>query len=275
MTHRLLTPLLLTAALAAANSGARADEKWTTFENCTVDEKDYRDGDSLHVKNEKGREYIFRLYFVDAPETNDRFPDRLAQQGEYFGGLTPDEVIRVGEDAAKFTDKFLSGKFTVHTRYHDALGGSSKKRYYAIIEKDGVSLAEALVERGYARIFGVDVTPPGAATEKAYLLRLKGKENEARKAGLGGWAKTARGRGQNARGAAPAAWRVEEQDATTRVAAVLQSASPPHGVTGTLPAGTAVRVLGASAFPTKVRVRFGKPDGTQAEALCERSALGL
>jgi endonuclease YncB( thermonuclease family) len=265
LAMRLLPILLLFWREASA-------AEWTTFENCVLVEKDYRDGDSFHVKNEKGRKYEFRLYFVDSPETDKRFPDRLKEQGDYFGGLTEEEVLLVGEKAAEFTEKFLKGTFTVHTKYSNT--PNNKGRYYAILEKDGVSLAEALVEKGLARIYGVEVTPPGAATEKAYELRLKGKENQAKKDGLGGWAKSAKARAAQARGAEPAAWKVEEQDANTRVQAVLLSALPPHGVIGTLRQGEPVRVLGSSTNPGKVRIRFNR-NGQPAEALVDRTALGL
>jgi hypothetical protein len=47
------------------------------------------DGDSFHLEH-GGRVHEFRLYFADAPEKK-RHPlngDRLAEQGQYFGGLS-------------------------------------------------------------------------------------------------------------------------------------------------------------------------------------------
>ena len=40
-----------------------------------------------------------RLYFVDAPETNPRYPERTREQAEYFGA-TLDQVMTVqrGQD---------------------------------------------------------------------------------------------------------------------------------------------------------------------------------
>jgi endonuclease YncB( thermonuclease family) len=185
------TGLLLAWLLVLAPS-VRAD-KWTTFEDCTLIERDANDGDSFHVRNAKKRAYLFRLYFVDTPETDRRYPDRLREQGEYFGGLAEREVLALGKEAAEFADRWLrEGPFTVHTQYHDARGASDKKRYFAILERDGKPLADHLVENGYARIHGLFVTPPGAATEKAYGLRLRGLEKEAKKAGRGGWSKGAR-----------------------------------------------------------------------------------
>src|SRR5437867_1151686 len=65
------------------------------------------DGDSFHVRA-KGKEHIFRLYFVDTPETDMDFPDRVAEQANYFG-ITPQQAVHVGRMAADFTRKQLAG----------------------------------------------------------------------------------------------------------------------------------------------------------------------
>ena len=62
---------------------ARADEHWVTYKDCRYLPNVANDGDSFHVRA-AGREYIFRLYFVDAPETDMRIPDRVAEQAKYF-----------------------------------------------------------------------------------------------------------------------------------------------------------------------------------------------
>ena len=96
-----LLPLLflLTAA-------AQAERDWTTFEECTLIEDPSNDGDSFHARF-KTREYVARLYFVDSPETDTRYPDRVKEQGDYFGGLSEKETLRVGKKAAEFTEKWL------------------------------------------------------------------------------------------------------------------------------------------------------------------------
>ena len=126
---------------------AHAVRDWTTFEDCTLIEDPANDGDSFHVRY-KEREYVVRLYFVDCPETDSRYPDRVKEQGDYFGGLSEKETMRVGKKATEFTEKWLKGgSFTMHTRYEDAQGASSKKRYYVWIEKDDKILAEDLVRQ--------------------------------------------------------------------------------------------------------------------------------
>ena len=48
------------------------------------------DGDSFHV-SVNGKEYIFRLYFVDTPEVDTEFPQRVKEQARYFG-ITPEQA---------------------------------------------------------------------------------------------------------------------------------------------------------------------------------------
>ena len=79
----LLTALVLTDTVAVA-----ALAYWTTLANCQLQPNPAHDGDSFHVRC-NGREYIFRLYFVDALETDNSVPDRVAQQAAYFGISKP------------------------------------------------------------------------------------------------------------------------------------------------------------------------------------------
>ena len=81
--------------LAIATAGASGD--WVTLENCRLVPNPANDGDSFHVRaNDK--EYIFRLYLVDAPETDAVNPARLIEQAKHFGISVP-QVIEVGEAA--------------------------------------------------------------------------------------------------------------------------------------------------------------------------------
>src|SRR5438477_7958377 len=47
-------------------------------------------------------EYLFRLYFVDAPETDEMSPKRLIEQAKYFA-ITVPQAIEVGREAKEFT----------------------------------------------------------------------------------------------------------------------------------------------------------------------------
>ena len=118
--------LLLPAPARAAVSG-----KWNKLENCTLADG-YMDGDSFHIhhldKSNKGRDIIIRLYFVDTPETDKTHPERNKDQADYFG-IKDSQVVPVGQLGKKFTQKVLKGeRFTVWTRWEDAMGSSQQKR---------------------------------------------------------------------------------------------------------------------------------------------------
>ena len=68
--HMLWPALLL---LAWGATPASAERKWRLKENCRVLENESNDGDSFHVKWNT-QKYIFRLLFVDCPETDQRIP---------------------------------------------------------------------------------------------------------------------------------------------------------------------------------------------------------
>src|SRR5207249_8387835 len=95
---------------------------WVVLENCRLITNPANDGDSFHA-SAVAREYIFRLYLVDAPETDEMTPGRLVQQAKYFG-ITVPQAIEVGRAAKEFTREKLSEPFTVFTRMSDALGQS-------------------------------------------------------------------------------------------------------------------------------------------------------
>jgi endonuclease YncB( thermonuclease family) len=118
------------------------------------------DGDSFHVFHE-GKEYIFRLYQADAPETNLRSKDRVKEQMEAFG-LDQAGVLKAGKEAAEFSAKLLSKPFRVVTRFEDAQGDSDLSRQYAIVRPAGQKkdLAELLVESGLARVHGMPTDAP-------------------------------------------------------------------------------------------------------------------
>src|SRR5688572_24648753 len=81
------------AALLLALACHAQERKWTTLDCAYLADKS-NDGDSFLTQC--GRERFFvRLYFVDAPETDMDFPDRVRQQYDYFG-ITADELTRGG-----------------------------------------------------------------------------------------------------------------------------------------------------------------------------------
>jgi endonuclease YncB( thermonuclease family) len=52
--------------------------------NCQYVANPSNDGDSFRVRSGTN-EFIVRLYFVDAPETNLLYAERTREQSEYFG----------------------------------------------------------------------------------------------------------------------------------------------------------------------------------------------
>ena len=174
--------------LAIADLGASGD--WITLENCRLVPNPANDGDSFHVRvNEK--DYLFRLYFVDAPETDAANPARLIAQAKHFGISVP-QIIEMGEAAKEFTQEKLAEPFTVVTRMANAMGRSNTARFYAFVQTKEGDLGEQLVANGLARIYGRRVTPFEASSSAAERQKLEELEAEAKQHKLGGWATTPR-----------------------------------------------------------------------------------
>ena len=174
-----LPALLVTSPVPAA-------ERWYTFRGCSLLNNPANDGDSFHVRHGRN-EYIFRLYFVDTPESDGQIPERVRQQAEHWNMSTQD-VVRLGRTAADFTRKVLRGEFTVLTRFEDAMGQSRLKRFYAVVTAENESLDEALIRNGLAGVYGEIVDLPDGTPARDHVQRLKALEREARKQKAGGWA---------------------------------------------------------------------------------------
>jgi endonuclease YncB( thermonuclease family) len=179
------TTIALLLSVVLAQSWAAEPKKWVTLTNCQyVDGKD-NDGDSFRVRCGTN-EFIVRLYFVDAPETNLRYPERTREQSEYFG-VTIDETMKAGRKARDTVRELLREPFVVCTRRAIAGGRSIEPRYSAFIEVGGKSLAELLVSQGLARRKGVIVNLPTGVNWKVYAEKLQALESEARQKRLGIW----------------------------------------------------------------------------------------
>ncbi|MGE9291771.1 MAG: helix-hairpin-helix domain-containing protein [Puniceicoccales bacterium] len=177
---------LLTFVFCALPLAAKSGE-WEILEGARLEKGSYHDGDSFHVRH-KGKDYVFRLFYVDTPETDSRYPERIQGQAKYFS-ISADEVIELGEEAKEFAEDFLRGSFTVYTDWSDGWGYGT--RYRAIIMKDGEDLGAALVSNGLARASGFVPDTPWPGYKKSvwdyrnYLNKLKDK---AERKGIGGWA---------------------------------------------------------------------------------------
>jgi len=86
--------LLALAIVCVAHVSARVSQDWIVLENCRLISNLANDGDSFHA-SAGAREYIFRLYMVDAPETDEMNPTRLVEQAKYFA-ITVPKAIEVG-----------------------------------------------------------------------------------------------------------------------------------------------------------------------------------
>jgi len=171
---------------AAVNGYARDGSKeWIVLKNCQLIPNPANDGDSFHV-SAGPNEYLFRLYFVDAPETDEMTPRRLVDQAKYFATTVP-QAIEVGRTAKEFTRQKLSEPFTVFTRMSDAMGQSRLERFYAFVQTSQGDLGEQLVRNGLARNYGFKTVPPGLSSSRIELGKLQQFENEARQEKIGAW----------------------------------------------------------------------------------------
>ncbi len=182
--------IVLAAALGLAGVLGAADlvtpGKWETLNGCRFVPENYSDGDSFHVKYGQ-REFIFRLYFVDAPETDKGFPDRNAEQCEHFG-ITAAQLKKAGDEAKAFAGDWMSKPFVITTRWQNAMGRSALPRYYAMVEVAGKDLAELLVSHGWARAKGTVAVPPTGGKARDQMDKLRKLEAEAKARRLGIWA---------------------------------------------------------------------------------------
>lgn len=185
----LLLFILLLNLLVRLHANDEEKEAWVTLEGCQLVNSPLNDGDSFLVKH-RNESYVFRTYWVDAPESTNTYAERVGEQARYFS-IHEEQVTDTGQLASRHTRNFLRGEFTVHTKWEDARGsgGRSQKRFFAIMEKDGTYLSQELVDRGLARIYGVPTGDkwPGGPTPRTYLGRLKNSERHAQREAIGIW----------------------------------------------------------------------------------------
>ena len=77
---------VLIAALAILAAAHAAPQAFQKIEACRWKANRWNDGDRFHIAvGDAGREIVARLYFVDAPEAETAWQDRLDEQSAYFG----------------------------------------------------------------------------------------------------------------------------------------------------------------------------------------------
>lgn len=264
----------------SAPQHALAAKKWRDYTGCRLIPHSGNDGDSFHVKpSNRKSSYLFRLYFVDTPESENTLPERLQEQADYFGIADVKDVVKLGKEATKFTEKLLAdGNFTVYSRLSDALGRSAKDRNYAMVfSSDGRDLGYELIRNGLARIHGMptdlselDAYKRSAANWQKYL---RGAEAEAKKEKLGGWAY---GGGPVSRLDALFAPReVEEQDVVLSTTINIYPTDPSQDrPIGRLNPGVTVHIL-KGISPDRAHVSFTTSNGQTYEGSARFIDLGL
>jgi endonuclease YncB( thermonuclease family) len=146
LRHKVGLIALAIACAAPVDVGGRESKDWIVLENCRLISNPANDGDSFHA-SAGAKEYIFRLYMVDAPETDEMTPRRLVEQAKYFA-ITVPQAIEVGRAAKEFTREKLSEPFIIFTHMSDAMGQSRLERFYAFVQTKDGDLGEQLVRNG-------------------------------------------------------------------------------------------------------------------------------
>jgi competence ComEA-like helix-hairpin-helix protein len=248
--------ILLTATGDVA--GRDGSKDWTVLENCRLIVNPANDADSFHVSS-GSKEYIFRLYLVDAPETDGLNPGRLVEQAKYFG-ITVPQAIEVGEAAKGFTREKLSEPFTVLTRMSDAMGQSRLERFYAFVQTKDGDLAEQLVRNGLARNHGYRAVPPRAKSLRGELERLQQLENQARQEKIGGWGIHAGRLNVRAPNTAVFSVFVAGKTAGPRVLPLANSHGPISAASTPSPSITAIKRIEAETSQAKSPPELGNID---------------
>lgn len=173
-------------ASAPAENRPVATGTWEKFENCTLTEDRGNDGDSFILLH-GGESHTIRLYFADCPEKylSHLNEERVARQAAYFGGLSADATVAVGQEARDFSLTLLrDGPVTMETRWEEVYDSG---RYYAFVRAGGKDLAELLVSKGLARVHTGGAARPGGPSERTQRDSLLKLEQSARSRRVGAW----------------------------------------------------------------------------------------
>lgn len=276
--------VIAAAAWAVAITPLEARQAWVVLKDCRLDADESNDADSFHIKVGR-KEYIFRLYFVDAPETDSGFPDRVEEQGKYFG-ITPAQTLQLGALAKKFTKEKLAQPFTVRTCMQDALGRSKKQRFYAFLETNEGDLGELLVANGMARVHGTSANPDGLSSPQREKRKLQRLESAAKQQKVGAWgapvgrmtARLAKQPAKSGPGSFDAFFHPEriaiaaasDPEVDLEAVSAIPTATPIVAAPAIAPKSTAVPLENAGA-PTKAKL---DPNTAKAEELMTIKGIG-
>jgi len=177
--------------LVFANHDPSFSKGFQTFHNARLVQAN--DGDSFLV--DIGEEVIhIRLYFVDCPETKVSSRSdarRVREQTRYFGLTSAENTVLFGNEATGLVKRELSRPFTVHTAFANALGRSSKRRIYGLINtEDGSDLGALLVKNGLCRPYGVGRKTPDGISKDEMFKKLQDLKDEAMLKRVGIWSRS-------------------------------------------------------------------------------------
>lgn len=169
---------------------------YEVYRQCALVEARNNDGDSFMVKLPDGKNSELRLYYVDTPESafksyrgGETNHARIAEQAADLGGITPQQAVKIGQDAKHFTLALLaSAPFDIYTRWDSPFHDN---RFHAFVQvKVGGKtrwLHELLVEKGFVRIHTKGAELPDGTSYQKQKARLIDLERTAKKAGTGVW----------------------------------------------------------------------------------------
>ncbi len=190
-----ITPSLGTGVSERNGSRSGTEADFTEIRNARYVAKAENDADSF-VVSDGTQEHTLRLYFVDAPhgdpadyrEEDPQSMRNIEKEAEYFG-ITPQDSLAVGKEAAAYVNRLLAGQsLTVYTRKERDARRSD--RFYGMVIVNGKALATLLVENGYARIEGATTELPNGSDAASYLEILRKAEATAKGARKGAWGKS-------------------------------------------------------------------------------------
>ena len=94
--------------LVAIAETAPPAQPFQRLDGCVYKSQPWNDSDSFHVVLPDQKEVVFRLYFVDTPEEERVYADRIAEQAAYFG-ISADAAV-LTSDGRNAIDPLLPGK---------------------------------------------------------------------------------------------------------------------------------------------------------------------
>jgi len=258
LRHKIGLLALAIVCAVPVDLGARESKDWIVLDNCRLISNPANDGDSFHA-SAGAREYIFRLYMVDALETDEMNPARLVEQAKYFA-ITVPQAIEVGQAAKEFTREKLSQPFTVFTRMSDAMGRSKMERFYAFVQTEDGNLGEQLVRNGLARNYGFKAAPPGLKNSRPELEKLQQFEDEAKQERIGGWGVNAGRLNVRAQKPAPFSVFVAERKARPRATPLANPFSRISTTPAPNPSTAPINPAEAKKSHAKEKIELGKID---------------